>query len=148
MKLSENFTLAEMIESPTARRLNYTEQFEPPLHVITNLTCLIESVLQPMRTALSKPITVTSGYRCERLNKRVKGAKNSQHVGGEAADIRIHGLTTDEIVDFAIRFNIPFDQIIEEFGSWVHISFSQVSNRREALRATKNSSDRTVYTKY
>lgn len=144
MKVSENFTLDELLSSATAKRMNYTEQFNPPIKVVRNLSALVKNVLQPLRESLGKPITITSGYRCERLNKRVKGAKNSQHVLGQAADLKIDGMTTEEIVKHVIKLDLPFDQIIEEFGDWVHISHDDTKNRKQALRAVKRNM-RTLY---
>lgn len=148
MQITKNFNLSELLDSATARRMNYNEQFDPPQHVINNLVELCINILQPLRTHLGKSIMVTSGYRCERLNKRVKGARNSQHLFGQAADIKVVGMTTNEIVDEIISLDLPFDQVIEEFGSWVHVSYSNTPfNRKEALRAIKRN-NRTVYIPY
>lgn len=74
MKLSKNFTLAELLESQTALQSGFKEQFNPPEEVITSLRLLVEEVLQPLRDHLGLPIRITSGYRCPRLNARIGGA--------------------------------------------------------------------------
>jgi zinc D-Ala-D-Ala carboxypeptidase len=138
MRFTKNFTLEELLESDIARRMNYTEQFDPPPHIIANLLALSEMVLQPLRDKLGVPITVTSGYRCERLNKRVKGARTSEHLSGQAADIKIHGYNSKEITNAIIELDLPFNQVIEEFGIWVHVSHNSTPfNKKQALRAVK-----------
>lgn len=87
MKLSTNFTLSELIESETARKLNITEQFNPPEYIINNLTQFCHRVLQPLRDRLNRPIQISSGYRCPKLNKAVGGVADSAHTSGMAADI-------------------------------------------------------------
>ena len=87
MKLSTNFSLSELTESATARKLNLNEQFNPPPHVVNNLTRLCHSVLQPLRDRLNRPIRISSGYRCGALNRAVGGVKDSAHLTGNAADI-------------------------------------------------------------
>ena len=80
------FSIQELTKSATAVRKGIKN--DPSIQVCKALTALIENVLDPLREAYGKPIIVTSGYRCEKLNKAVGGAASSQHVKGEAADIR------------------------------------------------------------
>lgn len=140
MILTENFYLAEMLESGTARRKGIQEQFNPPEDVVNNLQQLCINILQPLRDYIG-PISVSSGYRCPRLNKAVNGAKNSQHLSGEAADIKGVGQTTNkELYDAIIELNLPFDQLIWEYGtnenpSWVHVSYGP-RNRRQKLQVS------------
>ena len=82
------FTIDELIKSATAQRKGIKSQFKPSDEVKRSLTALAEKILDPLRAAYGKPIIVTSGYRCPALNKAVGGAASSQHVKGEAADIR------------------------------------------------------------
>ena len=94
-------------------------------------------------------VTISSGYRSNTLNKKLKGADNSQHTKGEALDIQIPGINTSEIFNWAVE-NIPtYDQIIWEFpekgeSSWIHISYSN-NNRKDKLLATNNTSLQTAY---
>jgi len=152
MKLSENFTLAEMLRSASASRMGLKEQFDPPEKVIGNLKELCEHVLQPLREQYGKPIFVSSGYRCPKLNKSVGGSKTSQHMTGEAADIQAIGkMTNKQLFDFIIRAKLPFDQLIiefeDEFGEpgWIHVSYSSERQRGKILRAYKDQNGKTKY---
>lgn len=145
MRLTENFTLESMLSSQTATRLEILEQFQPSQIVINNLKTLCENILQPLRTAIGKPVNVTSGYRCPKLNKRIGGDKNSQHLLGQAADIQVEGMSTIEIISAIKKLNLPVDQCIEEFGQWVHISH-RTKNRNEFLKAEKING-KTIYSK-
>ena len=157
MRLTKNFHLKEFTKSGTASRMGLSEQFDPSEIVVGNLTALCENVLQPLRDSLKASIRIGSGYRCEALNKAIGGAKNSQHVKGQAADIDLiiggkedNGKLLNKIVSLYKKGIITFDQCISEFGSednpsWIHISYSKVSNRGQVLRAEKING-KTVYT--
>lgn len=122
------FTLRELTRSATAIRLGIDNT--PDAKVAENLKKLVETVLDPLREAYGKPIIVTSGYRCEKLNRAVGGSRTSQHVHGQAADIRsVSDSPRDnkEIFDLAKRLidegKIKVGQLIDEYGyDWVHIS--------------------------
>lgn len=141
MKLSPNFTLEEMLESQTARRKGIAEQFTPPPEVINNLRALCKNILQPLRDSVGGPIKISSGYRTPRLNRAIGGARNSQHMVGEAADIQgLNGMTNKQLFNKIKQMNLPFDQLIWEFGNdqnpaWVHVSFGP-RNRRQIIRVT------------
>lgn len=127
------FSIEELTRSNTAaqRKIDNT----PSAEVKKNLTALVEKVLDPLREAWGRPITVSSGYRCQALNKAVGGAVNSQHLTGHAADIST-GSTADNIKLFqmAQKLGLPYDQIIDEHGySWVHISHDPQRNRKQVL---------------
>ena len=133
---SKYFTLPEMLESATARRLKIAEQFNPPAEIITNLELLCKNILDPLREKCGA-ITVTSGYRSPALNKAVKGAKSSQHMKGQAADIKGINCSNAELFNQIQKLKLPFDQMIWEYGtdkepSWVHVSFGPL-NRRQIL---------------
>ena len=135
MKLSENFTLNEMLRSDTANRLKVVEQYTPSQAVIENLRKLAVNILQPIRDKLGKSIRVTSGFRCKRLNGLIGGARNSQHTEGKAADIEVDGMTNQELMKFIIDLDLPFDQLINEYepNGWIHISFDEKRNRKQIL---------------
>ena len=139
------FTLAEMTKSATAQRKGIKN--DPSIQVCKALTSLIEKVLDPLREAYEKPIIVTSGYRCEKLNKAVGGAASSQHVKGEAADIRSVQDTPEEnkkLFDLIVKLGLPFDQLINEYNyDWVHVSYGP-RHRRQKLKAVKKNG-RTQY---
>ncbi len=132
------FSFAEFERSDTAERSGIDNRM--PEDVKSNVTALVDNVLDPLRQMWGKPITVTSGYRCPKLNKAVGGAATSQHVQGQAADI-----TTGNYVDNARLFQmlldslLPFDQLIFERGSiktgpaWIHISFKAVGHNRRQI---------------
>jgi hypothetical protein len=143
MNLSKNFPLEEMIHSQDAVRAGL-KNF-PNAAQIESLTALCVNVLEPLRERVKKPIIVSSGFRSVTINRRIGGSKTSQHTKGEAADFRINGMTTSDIVKLIIKMGLPFDQVIEEFGSWVHVSHKKVGPQRgQALRA-RRIAGKTVY---
>lgn len=145
MQLSKNFSLPEMLRSQLAGRHGITEQFAPPAKVVEALKALCEKVLQPLRDSLGKPITVSSGYRCARLNALVGGAPSSDHVKGRAADLNFYDKGREDNLRLAtevMKLNLPFKQMILEGGTldnprWIHISYDtdKKKNRRELLFA-------------
>ncbi len=141
------FTIDELIKSATAQRKGIKSQFKPSDEVKRSLTALAEKILDPLRAAYGKPIIVTSGYRCLALNKAVGGAASSQHVKGEAADIRsVSDLPSEnkKLFDLIRELKLPFDQLINEYGyDWIHVSFG-ARQRRQVLRAVKKNGQ-TVY---
>jgi len=141
MKLSENFTLAELTNSSQAKRLGINNT--PDDKVIKNLELLAKNILQPIRDHFGVAINISSGYRSLALNKRIGGASNSQHVTGQAADIDNDNteVSNAEIFNF-IKDNLKYDQLIWEFGTdtnpdWVHVSYSS-KPRKQILKAVRN----------
>ena len=135
MRLSEHFTRAEMERSPTALRLGIKN--ETPPDALARMQALVDDVLEPLRVQLGRPIRITSGYRCPKLNKRIGGAATSQHMQGEAVDFEVPGMTTTEVMDFVRRSGLPFDQLIDEAppDGWVHLSYRRGRCRRQCLKA-------------
>lgn len=148
MQLSKNFTLEQLTKSDTAVRRKITEQSKPSLEVIYNLKQVCEKILEPLEFAFTKPLHINSGYRCLRLNIAVGGARNSQHIDGKAVDITCKAATNEMIIKAVLNFEIEFDQMIEEFGSWVHISFNEGNNRKQVLKATHGQNGKTIYSPY
>lgn len=134
MKLTQNFTLTEFIYSQTAvaNRIDNT----PSQPVIENLKMLCENVLQPLRNSLGCAITVTSGFRCAVLNKKIGGAANSQHLYGQAADIVVPQKNLREVFNY-IKKHLPYDQLLYEYNKtdiWLHISYRKDGhNRMQAI---------------
>ena len=128
------FTLNELIKSDAARRSKINNT--PNKQEENNLIALVENILDPLREAYGKPIIVTSGFRCERLNKLVNGSKTSQHRTGQAADIRTVEDTIEEnkkLFNLIQELNLPFDQLIDEYNyDWIHVSYSP-RNRKQIL---------------
>ena len=140
MILTKNFSLEEMYRSDTARRCGIDNKPQTE-EVVENLRALCTEVLQPLRDHLGKPVVVSSGYRCKDLNKKVGGVENSQHLKGEAADIKVRD--REELIDVMryIMDETDFDQLIrEKSGSteWVHVSHKRNgNNRRLVLRLAR-----------
>jgi hypothetical protein len=131
-----------MLASQTATRRGYKEQFAPSEEITENLRALSVNILEPLRLSVGVPIRVSSGYRCPRLNRAIRGARSSQHVQGQAADISSPGVSNAELLDRIVALNLPFDQLIAEFPdaqgkpSWIHVSYSE-RHRRQQLTALR-----------
>ena len=155
MKLSPHFSLSEFESSATAtaKGIDNTLKHSDVDHsrIIDNLRRLCQEVLEPLRRHLDRPVVISSGYRCKKLNQLVGGVRTSQHMTGEAADIAaplldINGKKLspsqslsllsdwmDWIVD-----NTQFDKCIMEHRKnkdgtvthWIHVSHSLKHNRR------------------
>lgn len=139
-KLSENFTLAEMVASDTAKKLKIDNT--PTLADIYHLEELCKMLLQPIRDAYGKPIKVTSGFRCRKLNQAVGGSPSSAHMRGYAADIKPVSGSYKEFEAFVVDFlmahpEIKFDQVLlERKGNtkWLHVSLrNNVGKQRMML---------------
>ena len=129
------FTLRELTKSDTA--ISKGIKNVPSKSEEANLIVLVENILDPLREAYGKPIIVTSGYRCEELNRLIGGSKTSQHRSGQAVDIRTIIDTPEEnkkLYDLIIKLNLPFDQLIDEHNfDWVHVSYSP-KHRKQILK--------------
>ena len=150
MKLSENFSLSELIKSQTAERKGI-DNTPSPEHQ-ENLKLLCESVLQPVRDHFERVVSVSSGYRSPELCTAIGSKISSQHARGEAADFEIFEISNKELADY-VHFNLKYDQLILEYwkesdpnSGWVHCSYSEGNNRRQYLRAYKENG-RTQYAK-
>lgn len=142
MKLTPHFSLEEMIVSQEAARLGIDNSL--PEHLFLNVikTC---NALEKIRLLLDAPITVSSGYRCHALNKAIGGAPASHHMIGLACDFIAPSFGTPLDVCNKIReSDIQYDQLIHEFGRWVHIGLDD-NPRRQDLTATKDQDGKTVY---
>lgn len=143
-QLTPNFTLSELTVSQTAARrgLNNT----PGPVQTSNLKLLCVNALQPLRDKLGRPVIVTSGYRSPAVNTAIGGARNSAHMSGLAADIHVPGMSFAELMKRIHTMGLPVDQVIDEFGSWVHVAVAPKGQipRREYLIA-RYQNGRTVY---
>jgi zinc D-Ala-D-Ala carboxypeptidase len=143
-QLTANFRLSEFERSETATQLNIDNSV--PTALLPNVKKLAE-FLQKLRDKLSlKRIDISSGYRSAALNKMVGGVTTSSHSEALAADISVPGMTTEELFQAICDSGLEFDQVIQEFGRWVHVGLSTGKPRKQKLRATKNSANKTVYT--
>ncbi len=130
MKL--NFKMSELIYSETAIKNNINNM--PDINSLDNLLNLIYYCLQPARELLNAPMTITSGFRNPLVNRLVGGVNSSQHLYGQAADFIIKGMTPNQIISIIKTSKIEFDQLINEYDKWVHISYNKGKNRREVLK--------------
>lgn len=128
-KLSYHFSVAEFVSSATAARLGIDNSMDSK--AFGNAKDLCYYVLERLRSVVNKPVIVSSGYRCSELNKAIGGATTSQHLLGQAADIKVEGYSIDELFDACCDLPI-FDQVIHE-GTWVHISYNFPRNRKQKL---------------
>ena len=133
-----------MLLSQAAARFQYNEQFEPSNDIIDSLRRLCQNILEPLRQTLNQPVKVSSGYRCLRVNTKIGGSKTSQHLVGEAADIVVLTMTVDGLFEFIKQSGLPFDQLIQEFDRWVHVSF-RPDPRGQSLKAIKVGNGHTKY---
>lgn len=118
MRLSSNFTMAELSATDTGLANN------PTADVLPNLIKLTETILQPLRDMLGKPVNVSSGYRSPEVNKRVGGEALSAHLTGRAADIWVEGMTPYQLAKFVQDSGLPYDKVIQE-PSWVHVQIAK-----------------------
>ncbi len=138
MKLSTNFTLAEFTNSETAKKNGYSEQFTPDAQIIENLSYGAINIAEKIRTEFGS-FAPTVAYRCERLNKKIGGAKTSMHNTGEAFDETFlrNGVNISSEVFFWLVKNkdkIPFTELIWEKGNsanpnWLHIGWKKQANK-------------------
>lgn len=133
MNQPKYFTLKEMINSNTAKSKGIDNT--PTWSVVLNLLELVQNVLDPIREAYKKPITVNSGYRCIELNRAVGSKDNSQHILGLAADITVGSREANKQLFEFIQSNIKeWDQLINENNyQWIHISYNKNNNRKQVI---------------
>jgi zinc D-Ala-D-Ala carboxypeptidase len=127
------FTIAEFVRSETADRRAIDNRL--PKELLPNVQELVNNVLDPLREAYGKPITVTSGFRCPALNKAVGGSATSQHMSGQAADITAGSREENRRLFYLVQeLGLPFDQLIDEKNySWIHVSYRVGINRNQVL---------------
>jgi hypothetical protein len=124
MQLSEHFSLEEL--TATSHR-----QFDntPNASEMANLVRLA-AFLEEVKTVLGgKPVMINSGFRSKAVNDSVGSRDTSQHRIGCAADIRVPGMTPNEVVKAIIAADIGYDQLIREFDAWTHISVPDMPSR-------------------
>lgn len=148
-KISNKYTVGDVVRSNTATRMGLKEQFTPPQSVIDSASYLAKTVLD----GLPIPTIINSWYRSPKLNTAVKGARNSDHMTGSAVDLdTANDARNGEVFQYILK-NCEFNQLIWEFGndknpSWVHVSCKPTGNKREVLVAYKDPQNRTRYKPY
>jgi zinc D-Ala-D-Ala carboxypeptidase len=134
MRLSPNFTLAELTVSETAARRGIDNT--PTVEIIENLKRLAEALQEVRRLLGNKAILVSSGYRSPELNVAVGGSKNSDHCKGLAADFIAPSFgSPDDVIKAIVASDIPYKQVIREFDRWVHFAIPEQGEqpRKQAL---------------
>lgn len=141
MNLSKHFTLEELTFSQTAARLGIDNT--PDSDTLSNLRGL-SNFLEVIREKIKRPIYITSGYRSIELNKKIGGSKTSAHISGLAADIVAPSYGTPaDLAEVIAALDLEFDQLILEFGKWVHVSVSE--NPRNQMLTAINTSNGVKY---
>lgn len=129
MKLSPHFTLKELLVTEHTDLISLQQEEVKPY--INNLYILCNYILEPIRNYYKVPVTVTSGFRGNTLNKRVGGSSTSQHCLGEAADFLVKGKTVDEVFEDIRdgKIDICYRQLIKEKINgkfWTHIAMVKI----------------------
>ena len=130
-KITEHFTLEELTHTDHRQFDNTPNESESKN--LERLALLLEQVKEILG---GKPIMINSAFRCKQVNDAVGSKDTSQHRIGCAADIRVPGMTPDEVVKAVIAAGLGYDQIIREFDRWTHISVPNTVDtapRRQAL---------------
>jgi len=136
MNLSPHFTYDELTHTDHREFDNTPNEQE-----LANLTRLAAFLEQVKATLGGKPIMVNSAFRSKKVNDAVGSKDTSQHRIGCAADIRVPGMTPDEVVKAVIASGLEFDQVIREFDRWTHISVPntpETKARKQALIIDRN----------
>lgn len=131
MNLSPHFTLEELTITEHREFDNTPDEAE-----LANLKRLAEFLEKVKEVLGGKPIMINSAFRCKQVNDAVGSKDTSQHRVGCAADLRVPGMTPDEVVKAIIASGIGYDQVIREFDRWTHISVPNKffdSPRKQAL---------------
>jgi zinc D-Ala-D-Ala carboxypeptidase len=153
-KLGKYLTVGEAIFSSTAKRKGIENIPDPAL--IINAQKLCEKIYDPLCDHFGgNKLFFDSFFRCVKLNKAIGGSSSSQHCEFKAIDLnpnRSTGIKNIEIYKAVQYLNLPFDQMIFEFGfndapDWVHVSYDENRNRRSILRSFKDSKNETYYVK-
>lgn len=130
--LKVNFKISELIYSKIATQKNISNM--PDINSLDCMLDLIVNCLQPIRNLLNKPMIITSGYRNDKVNKLVNGANNSQHKKGQAVDFVVKGMKPSEIIEIIRKSNVEFDQLINEYDRWTHVSYLKDKNRKQIFK--------------
>lgn len=132
--LTKNFQYREFEVSETAKELRIINVINRA-RIRDSIRALVTNVLQPLRDVWGEPMVVNSGYRCPELNKAVGGEEDSQHLLGEAADIRCD--RPAELAGLAVDLGLPFDQMIL-YNEFVHFSHSLDGPQRGEVLYDRN----------
>jgi len=146
-KLSTHFTLEELTASDTAKKKGLDNT--PNAEALANLARLAE-FLEDVRVLFNAPILVTSAYRGPEVNAAIGGAKKSDHMDGRAADIKVKGVSVDEVVQAIIGSDLSYDKVIREFadsktGGWTHLSIAETGKTPRKMKLIIDSKGQRPY---
>lgn len=127
--ISKNFSYKEFERSETADRLHINNVINTFL-VRDNVRALVDNILQPLRDAWGEPLHINSGYRCLKLNQAVGGVPTSQHMLGQAADVRCSDPL--KLAKLVKKLKLEFDQMIL-YPTFLHLSYQDGRNRGQIL---------------
>ena len=130
MQLSEHFTFEELTHTdhrsldntPTEHEKCVIDGKEVLVNAVSNLPRLAAFLEEVKKVLGDKPIMVNSGFRSEAVNNAVGSSNKSDHRRGCAADIRVPGMTPDQVTRAIIASDLPYAQVIREFDSWTHVA--------------------------
>ena len=146
MMLSKYFSYAEATRSVNAEAIGMKN--DPPPIMLENLKYFLTNYMDKVRELFGKPIVANSIYRNPAVNKLVGGSKTSVHMQGLAADFPVNGYSPRQAIGEIVRSGIEFDQLIDEYGTWVHFGIRRDKpNRKQVLvyrRLPDGSTARTV----
>ena len=151
MKLTDNFSLSEFEASDTAARLGIDNSIPKELmQNVVDLATWLQMLRNRLTKHLGKPVSiiVSSGYRCPKLNKAIGGSATSSHMSALAADIKVPGVSVDSLFELIreLMWDMPADQVIHEFGRWVHVGLAKAKSRpRNQFLYARKRSGKTVY---
>ncbi|CAB4130407.1 Peptidase M15A, C-terminal [uncultured Caudovirales phage] len=148
--LSANFSELDLTRSATATRLGIDNAPSSSM-VLGNLRAVAVHILEPVAARYGRgTLTIHSGFRCKKLNDAIRGARNSQHMAGQAVDYTVARVKNADLAEWCRR-NLDFDQIILEFCSpsdpyagWVHCSYAD-PGRRKFMTARAGINGQTIY---
>lgn len=139
--VSKNFNYREFEKSDTAKKFGIINVINTS-EIRDSIKALVIEVLQPLRDAWGKPLSVNSGYRCKKLNEAVGGVETSQHCKGEAADISCS--EPAKLAQLAYDLELPYDQMIL-YPTFVHFSHKlNGEQRKQILYNVKYRGDRVL----
>lgn len=135
--ISKHFNYEEFEFSNKANELDIDNHI-PSDKIRFAIRLLVLNILEPLRNILQRPIILNSGYRCPELNKEIGGQKNSQHLIGEASDIRCgSAMEVLALAQIVKRHGLPFDQMIL-YESILHLSFKANGQQRHQILYDKS----------
>ncbi len=144
MKLSKNFKLEEFERSAYAARNDLSNRV--PESLLPNLQDLVDRAVQPVRDLLGEGVVISSGYRSLAVNKGIGGSPRSQHMNAEAADLQPVRMSVQAAFRKIALSDIPFDQLILEFGEWIHISHRRGGPQRRQVLIASRINGKVIYT--